>query len=581
MAESPEPDAPQRAAKTSSREVAAPEAASSPSFATLVDKAIAPICVLFVIGSAALVLSFDYGRDQAIYALVAREILHGGMPYRDAFDFKPPGIFLVYALARALFGPAQIGIRILEVASMLMTAAGLVRLSRLHFATTRPGFIAAALASQVHAQLDFWHTAQPETFGGTITILGLLVSTKAFAARETPRRSALLWLGAGALFGLAGLMKPPLAGAGASVAGLAALATLFPKLVADEDTGRGFGVKARRALATLGATALGGAAPFALALAWFGAKGALHDLHEVLFVFTPYYTKLSWQNARLLGMAYYGFTEWFVAYSGAMLTGILALAVARPTRREAPYVITVASVIVVHIAGVVMQGKFFPYHWGATFPLTATLAGLGLDKALRFAERRGPVVTAGLAGLFAAAAMAKAPVPNLCATFLERAGRRAAIYLRGPMVEAERDALASVADVDAGENRAVAKWIGEHTPQGRPIFVWGFECIIYDLADRPLASRYIYDVPQRATWSAKPMQEALMRELGARRPSAIVVEHNDVFPMVTGNNDDSAHSLFDGLETMLDDGYVRATRIGDFDVYVERDAAPDALTSDP
>ena len=30
-----------------------------------------------------------------------------------------------------------------------------------------------------------------------------------------------------------------------------------------------------------------------------------------------------------------------------------------------------------------MQGKFFPYHWGATFPLTATLAGLGLDKALR------------------------------------------------------------------------------------------------------------------------------------------------------------------------------------------------------
>ena len=46
------------------------------------------------------ILTFSYGRDQGIYAVVGDGVLHGKMPYRDLWDFKPPGIFLVYALAQ-------------------------------------------------------------------------------------------------------------------------------------------------------------------------------------------------------------------------------------------------------------------------------------------------------------------------------------------------------------------------------------------------------------------------------------------------------------------------------------------------
>ncbi len=579
-----ERDALQRpASKTSSaKEPVSNAVAPKPKWVSAIDRAIVPICLLVVLGSACLVLSFDYGRDQAIYALVAREILHGRMPYRDAFDFKPPGVFLVYALARLLFGPAQVGIRILEVVAMLTTALGLVHLAKVHFKSSRPGYIAAALASQMHAQLDFWHTAQPETFGGTLTLLGLCASTSALAATHVgkAKRAVPLWLLAGSLFGMAGLMKPPLAGAGAVIGALAALASLVPRIAPPEAAKLSMLVRLVRALTTLGATAVGGVLPFVVTLVWFKSKGALGDLHEVLFVFTPHYTKLSWENARFLGMAYYGFTEWLVAYSGAMLVGLIALGVARPKADEAPYVVAIASVIVMHIAGVVMQGKFFPYHWGATFPLTATLAGLGLDKALRWGASKGPIVTLVLASGFVAAAVAKAPVPNLGQSFLERAGRRAAIYVTGPMNQTERDSLASVADVDAAENRAVAEYLKQHTPPDKPVFVWGFECIIYDLADRPLASRYIYNVPQRATWSKEPMQRALMRELAANPPSAIVVEHNDVFGMVTGNNDDSAHSTFDGLTRLIDESYAFDKRIGDFDIYL-RDERDHASTEGP
>ena len=36
--------------------------------------------------------------DEAIYATIAREILHGAVPYRDIWEIKPPLIFYLYAI---------------------------------------------------------------------------------------------------------------------------------------------------------------------------------------------------------------------------------------------------------------------------------------------------------------------------------------------------------------------------------------------------------------------------------------------------------------------------------------------------
>jgi len=536
----------------------------------LLDLTIRGVAIGVVIASALLVLSFGYGRDQSIYALVAREMLDGRMPYRDAFDFKPPGIFLVYALARALFGEAQWGIRVLEVASMFGSTALLIRLARIHLGAPRVGYVAAALAAQVHAQLDFWHTGQPETFGGTITLAGLLLATMAADEGRRSSRRALLAIATGVLFGMAGLMKPPLAGVGA-VVGVAIAWKVFRPKRADEKRAP------RRALPALGmlfAVALGGALPIAGTLAWFEAKGALADLHQVLFVFTPFYTKISWENQSVLAMAYYGVSEWLTTYSSALLAGLIALAVTRPTKCELVPVLVVLAAIAVHITGIVMQAKFFPYHWGATFPLTAALAALGLDKALRFAWRRASYVGAALFFVaFAVAASAKVPVPSMGEAFLYRARLRwhVATTTMSPAAKTQAwDDLATVAGVSASENRAVGLWIKAHTEPTDPIFVWGFECAIYDFAQRPLASRYIYDVPQRAVWSAPAMQTALMGELDRTPPKVIVVEHGDVFAFVTGSNDDSAQALwhFPALRDRLDQDYKLETTIGSFDVYV-------------
>src|SRR5262245_45295118 len=95
---------------------------------TLVERGIIGLSVLAIAYLSFQILTFGYGRDQGIYSMVADSMLRGGMPYRDAWDFKPPGIFLVFALSRLLFGPSQIWIRVLEVLGLLAMCFAIVRL---------------------------------------------------------------------------------------------------------------------------------------------------------------------------------------------------------------------------------------------------------------------------------------------------------------------------------------------------------------------------------------------------------------------------------------------------------------------
>ena len=72
--------------------------------ASRTEKLAAAIAVSAMLPWLALLLTFGFGRDHGIYATVAAVMLDGGMPYRDAWDFKPPGIYYVYAAVRAVLG---------------------------------------------------------------------------------------------------------------------------------------------------------------------------------------------------------------------------------------------------------------------------------------------------------------------------------------------------------------------------------------------------------------------------------------------------------------------------------------------
>ncbi|MGC4066607.1 MAG: hypothetical protein QM784_18625 [Polyangiaceae bacterium] len=90
------------------------------------DRTLVILVSVLVLLASVLLLTFPFGRDQGIFAVVGGGLLHGKVPYRDLWDVKTPGIFVVFALAQALFGHTMVGPRIIEVVGLLLTCAALV-----------------------------------------------------------------------------------------------------------------------------------------------------------------------------------------------------------------------------------------------------------------------------------------------------------------------------------------------------------------------------------------------------------------------------------------------------------------------
>jgi hypothetical protein len=129
--------------------------------------------------------------------------------------------------------------------------------------------------------------------------------------------------------------------------------------------------------------------------------------------------------------------------------------------------------------------------------------------------------------------------------------------------------LYSVADVSFDADRRVAELLRARLAPADPVFIWGFEPMIYDMADRRPATRFIYNVPQRVEWYRDRARQDLMRDLEAHPPRAIVVEHRDVFPGVTGESIDSADSLrtFPELQHLIWQKYDLDAAVEDFEIY--------------
>ncbi len=510
-----------------------------------------------VLCSAVLIATTSFGRDQSIYAVVGRGIVEGQLPYRDLWDFKPPGIFFVYALGEVLFGRSMAAPRILEGCGLVGMALTMAWLGRRWFGSATAGMLGAAIAAIVHVLLDFWHSGQPETFGGMLTIFALAVSVQNQGERPGAARNAFL---VGLLLGAAALQKPPLGGCLVVVA-----AHRLNKQAA-----RPWGAR----LWDLAALALGALLVLGGTLLWFWARGGLPDLVWTLRDFVPGYTKLGWNSdAQPLEMFYFAVVEAVTRFSPLIAVGLVACAILFPlASEEREGALLLLGCAAVQLAGVAMQAKFFQYHYAATVPVLALLAGAGWTKLLRAANLRGVSARLGLALLVLGLLVARKPVNDVPFRALGRAEIRAR-YLFGALSRPEMDRLLHrAADYDLGANRQVADYIRYHTRPDDTVLVFGFEPAIYWLSERKPATRFIYNVPQRSRWQTDTSQRLMAEEVEKNRPSYIIVQHNDVFPGVTGRATDSHTDLasFPRLAELLDRSYRWVTRIEDFDLHVRR-----------
>ncbi len=395
-----------------------------------------------------------------------------------------------------------------------------------------------------------------------MTVLGLCVVTPT-ADKTTKPWEALV---AGVLLGLASLMKPQLGGA--------LIVVLAYLLRQQRDHGRLW----RRALPAAALVA-GMVLVFAVVGLYFVWHGAMSALLWTLRDFVPGYTALGWHpGSSPLGMVHYALFEALVKFSVYIPIGVVAALVlpsAHSREREGVYLI--CGIVSFQIVGIAMQAKFFEYHYGATIPLLAFLAGLGWAKLWWTAQARGVVAVLGFALAMLLAGLIAPARYDLPGSPWQRTVQRLWL-LRHPRDAAARDqlddAIAKAASFDLAADRDVARWMKEQTGPDDTVLVWGFEPAIYWFAERKPASRFIYNVAQRSPWQQGKARQWFMDDLRKNKPVVVAVQHADIFPGVTGHDTDSATDIddFPQFAEWLGRGYYAAGYRYNFEYFRRRDS---------
>jgi hypothetical protein len=125
---------------------------------------------LFALSLIISVLRLNYynwppNRDVTLYAVISHELLNGKMLYTDFWDIKPPGIFISYGMAEAVFGYGQLALFSMNLGCALAVLFGVYASGKAsgygRVAGIWAAFFWTALSGDISLQL---HDANTEAF---------------------------------------------------------------------------------------------------------------------------------------------------------------------------------------------------------------------------------------------------------------------------------------------------------------------------------------------------------------------------------------------------------------------------------
>jgi hypothetical protein len=517
---------------------------------------------LVVLFACSQILMFPFGRDQGVYAVIADRILAGGMPYRDAWDIHPPGLYYVYALAEWLFGHRMVALRILEVIGLLSLYFPFRTIGYSLYESWEAGIITWALAALAYAMSEYWYTGQSESVGAILTIWAVGFSVDS----ASPLGRIGTWAAMGLLFGLCFVLKPQLALTALPCAAYAGW------------------IEWRRTGSALcaGYPALVGAAasviPIGACLAWLWVHGAWGAMYETYVHYAPAYTALKWKP---LAPVFGAFTIWvstvglFIKRLPAIV--IIGLAATFLWRQRGvcrrPAGLLLGTAIAFQLLAVGIAGKLFEYHYFAALFLSVIVAGDGLAKLWKRyvnGSRVGALIFCALVvvpGLILPAHRHSPPPETGATQFWRRSATRTAWLLGiGPKLTRQQlnGQLYNLYDTNLTDYEETAKLVDTITRSDDSIFIWGSESVIYWLANRRPASHFVHDFPLRVSWDQERSRASLIRELKEGHPAVIIEEAGDFAPDIVGNGMDSMESLrtFPQLEDYVNKYFTPAAQIG-------------------
>lgn len=260
--------------------------------------------------------------DITLHQLSARNLLHGGVLYRDLFDTNPPGYVWCLTAIYWLFGPNVLVLRAVDLAIVSGIVALGDRFAKWGGATVAARWWAVAgaalfypfAAESVHAQRDAWMLLP--------ALAATALRVRRAGANPRPFRAGLL---EGALWGAAVWIKP-------HVVPVALAAWLFTvrRLSGAPDSPR------RAAGRDLLGNLCGGLVVGAAGLAWLVLSGTWGPFLDVMLVWNPLYLKMEGADLTArLGFQMYWFPPWTYFQPLTLALAVASVLDAAPWARRA------------------------------------------------------------------------------------------------------------------------------------------------------------------------------------------------------------------------------------------------------
>lgn len=500
---------------TADAPVSSPEAlAPSPRPVRVVRWLVLAVVVLVALRLPGFRLPMD--QDSGCYATIGVSWARGALPYRDVWDHKPPGIYLVPLALQGLTGSVTAaGLRACAVAfavGTLLLIYGIVARLLDRRVALLSAFVYAVSSSGMLVTRETLETEHPMVLGALMAVWLIVLCGQRW-------RPGLLVL-AGVCAGASMTFKP----ISAPVIGLAFLWLVWQQ--------RASGALVFRALIAAGTMGIGFAVVPGIFAGYFAATGTLDDFvacfryNFVYRVATEYTTGTAAEERAILLSR----IRQIAPEQGWMVLLALGGLVSALRRLREPGVWLLLLWAAGAALGMVAAGRFYAYYFVPMCAALAPLAGWALmdlwtgfraTPAPRWGDARHTLLVLLALGVAALGART------------EWATYRA---LRHPT-----DTNVILQDM--------ARTIRANTQPGDCIFVWGTRQQVYALADRPAPTRFTYDAPFRHRKSA---QEFFGEKVYEEMAEAIR-SHQCPYVVVT---DPNALDTFPELARLLADEYV-------------------------
>ncbi len=502
-------------------------------------------------------LFLPFWADQAIFAYIGSIINHGSMPYVDAWDLKPPIIYYLYAFGLKVFGQSMFGIRMFDFFYILSTMFAVFKLAGLLFCSRATGFLSALLMGILYFLTnDFATLSQSESF----MILPILRSVY-FSGRGTKKNSCSFIFMSGVFIGIVFMTKTT----GALIAVPAGIYVLY---------GMRENPDMKNLKPALWFRALflpAGFASFMLIFLYLFYKGgALDELLYTLFVYDSAHFKAA------LGMdrdySHIRFAGFVRRYFFVLLPSFVPFSI-KGTRKNVLEYLLLYSWIFITVLAFILQARFYPYQ---LLPLIAPAAIAGAAGLLclwtdpwwnsKILDIKKKFYFAVVIVFFMIAAMKPHIISTCCFT-----GQ----YLSGESDKQLNDRFFRFEPLGFSLNttREVAAYLKQHTSRDETVFIWGFQPLVYFLAERRAPSRFFFNAPLVAAFNERKeeWQKEFMNDMESGPPEYILVAEHDPLQnsLMCGRDMDSMSLLkeFPGFLSFIKKRYILEVKIDNIYIF--------------